>query len=330
MPHLDDGMIHELLDGEVPSSELPPITAHLASCAECRGRLERAQAMMAEADELIEVLDFPTAPPAAEVTPLPVRRPLRWVTPVAWAASLVLAVALGYAARRSAPLLPLPAPESANALAGANNTAVAQQPAERSKENVLPPPPVMRSNEPAAKSAASPQATEDRNLLNGKASANVAEDARIRAEASATIPAPAPVAAAAPPVGGSASGAVREALSGIASRRSDGERQFLARDKATSKQLIDGALVDSSPFRADTIQLPDAMRLLGGRIRLIDGAVPRRLEAHGTEVRVIYSVATGELILSEQLLDGVITWRLTGPRDFNADSLAKLRKLVRE
>lgn len=327
MPHLDEGMIHELLDGEIPSSDLPPITAHLATCADCRARLERAQALMAEADELIETLDLPAVPSAADVTPLRVLRRPRWVVPMAWAASLVLAVALGYAARQSAPLLPLPAPESESVLTGASNTAVAQQPAERSKESVLPPQSVMRRNEPAAKAAAPPLADSRQNATEQPTSS---EFGGTRDGVVATQPAPAPVVAAAPPAAGSASGATREALSGVSSRRSDGERRSLARDQATSKQLIDGFAANGSRLRTDTIQLPDAMRLLGGRIRLIDGAVPKLLEAQGTEVRVIYPLATGDLVLSQRLVDGSISWRLLAPRGLAMDSVEKLRALVRE
>jgi hypothetical protein len=99
--HLDDGTIQELLDGEVPSTALPPLQAHLAGCAECRARLELARAMMAEADELIELLDAPATPaqptPVAVPAPRAASRP--WIRRLAWAASLVIAVGAGWYAR---------------------------------------------------------------------------------------------------------------------------------------------------------------------------------------------------------------------------------------
>ena len=36
--HLDDGTIHELIDGEIASTALGPIRDHLAAC-ECSGRI---------------------------------------------------------------------------------------------------------------------------------------------------------------------------------------------------------------------------------------------------------------------------------------------------
>ncbi|HQW65676.1 MAG TPA: hypothetical protein PLJ23_01485 [Gemmatimonadales bacterium] len=109
--HLDDGTIQELLDGEVPSTVLPPLQAHLAACAECRARLELARAMMAEADELIELLDEPAAPVQAPPVALPAPRAASrpWVRQLAWAASVVVAVGAGWYARGDVERV-LPAP----------------------------------------------------------------------------------------------------------------------------------------------------------------------------------------------------------------------------
>ncbi|HEY9383955.1 MAG TPA: zf-HC2 domain-containing protein, partial [Gemmatimonadales bacterium] len=59
MSHLEEGLFHALLDGEVPSDQLGPIQAHLASCAECRERLEQERQLLAEAAGLVEVLEVP-------------------------------------------------------------------------------------------------------------------------------------------------------------------------------------------------------------------------------------------------------------------------------
>ena len=75
MPHLDEGTLHALLDGEIPSAELPPIQAHLGACAECRARLAEEQELLAESDRLIEVLELPPAAPA--VTPVRTSAPRR-------------------------------------------------------------------------------------------------------------------------------------------------------------------------------------------------------------------------------------------------------------
>jgi hypothetical protein len=93
MSHADEGTLHAYLDGELTPVERAGLEAHLAACPACRARLaeerdlvERAQGLLARA-----------APP--EAAPRPRRRPLpRWV-PLAWAASVLLALGGGWMAR---------------------------------------------------------------------------------------------------------------------------------------------------------------------------------------------------------------------------------------
>jgi hypothetical protein len=47
-------------------------------------------------------------------------------------------------------------------------------------------------------------------------------------------------------------------------------------------------------------------------------------------VRVVYPTVQGELLLSQQLIDGRVVWALLAPPGFSADSLARLRARVRE
>ncbi|MEO5800498.1 MAG: zf-HC2 domain-containing protein [Gemmatimonadales bacterium] len=310
MPHLDEGMIHELLDGEIPSSQLPPLTAHLASCAECRHRLEQAQTLMAEADALVEILDLPTTPAVSTVTTAPEQRPRRWLAPVAWAASLAIAAGAGYAARGNLVLVSPPP--------------VAVEAPQRAADSVAPTRPSAAApqvlNQPVAKAAAPPSGGKMALAETAKPSAELRE--RIEAAPPAALPAPA--------LAGAAVGALRDAVSGNAMRRADESRALSPRNAMTSKQLVDGSFADGIPIPIDTIQLADAMRLLAGHIRLIDGAVPKRLEAQGSDVRVIYPLATGELVLLQRLMGGTITWKLIAPSGFPADSLTRLRALVRE
>ncbi len=108
--HLDDGTIHELLDGEIPSTQLPPLQAHLASCAACRARVASARELVDVTDELVELLDDPPAavPAATVVTPLPT--PARaWMRQLAWAASIAVAVGAGWYVRGDVQQV-LPAP----------------------------------------------------------------------------------------------------------------------------------------------------------------------------------------------------------------------------
>ena len=92
-----------------------------------------------------------------------------------------------------------------------------------------------------------------------------------------------------------------------------------------------GALADRAGFAvAQPATLPEAMRALGGSLRLIEGLIPERLEILGRTVRVVYGTGFGELLLSQELVDGTVRFTLIPPRGFPADSLARLRGRVRE
>ena len=49
MPHLDEGQLHALLDGELTPTERAEAEAHLASCAACRATQAEAVEFLAEA-----------------------------------------------------------------------------------------------------------------------------------------------------------------------------------------------------------------------------------------------------------------------------------------
>lgn len=66
MQHLDDGIIHTLIDDELDAEARAEAEAHLAGCAGCSARLARERAIVGDALGLVESLDAPTAPgPAA-------------------------------------------------------------------------------------------------------------------------------------------------------------------------------------------------------------------------------------------------------------------------
>jgi len=99
MSHVDEGTLHAYLDGALPPDERAPVETHLAGCPEGQGRLAEARALIARADALL-ALALPgekAAPPLHELR----RRPLWWRVrwPVAWAASIMLAVGLGWIVR---------------------------------------------------------------------------------------------------------------------------------------------------------------------------------------------------------------------------------------
>jgi hypothetical protein len=98
MSHVDDGTLHAYLDGELSPAEAQGVEAHLAQCRGCRGRLEEERALTTRAAELLAL----AAPPDREVPPFragDVKPPARlwWQVrqPLAWAATIVLALGIG-------------------------------------------------------------------------------------------------------------------------------------------------------------------------------------------------------------------------------------------
>ncbi|HYS59782.1 MAG TPA: zf-HC2 domain-containing protein, partial [Gemmatimonadales bacterium] len=98
MSHVDDGTLHAYLDGELSPAEVQGVEAHLAQCPACRGRLDEERALITRAGELLAL----AAPPDRELPPFrvgDVKPPTRlwWKVrlPLAWAATLVLALGIG-------------------------------------------------------------------------------------------------------------------------------------------------------------------------------------------------------------------------------------------
>ena len=59
MSHPDEGTIQMLLDGELSPDERARIEAHALSCAICSAKINEAQAIMQEADRLVNVIAVP-------------------------------------------------------------------------------------------------------------------------------------------------------------------------------------------------------------------------------------------------------------------------------
>ncbi len=64
MQHLDDGIIHALLDGELSAEEAEALSEHVRYCAACADRLAEERLIQSEAERMIAELDGP-APAAA-------------------------------------------------------------------------------------------------------------------------------------------------------------------------------------------------------------------------------------------------------------------------
>ena len=98
MSHVDEGTLHAYLDGELPSSERAAIEAHVAQCTTCRTALAEERALLERASALLgsaRPVERP-APPFEQIRRVPKRSPWRVRTSFAWAASITLALGLGY------------------------------------------------------------------------------------------------------------------------------------------------------------------------------------------------------------------------------------------
>jgi len=130
MSHVDEGTLHAYLDGELPSAERAALEAHLAGCATCRANLteertlrERATAVLGSA----RPAERP-APPLEQLRREPQRSPWRVRRSFAWAASIALALGLGYYMRSpGASHVSSVPPPPAQPVAVAENRAVATE-----------------------------------------------------------------------------------------------------------------------------------------------------------------------------------------------------------
>jgi hypothetical protein len=98
MSHVDDGTLHAYLDGELAPPEVQGVETHLTQCAGCRTRLEEERVLITRAAELLgraAPRDRALPPfPAGDVRP-PVRLWWQVRLPLAWAATVALALAIG-------------------------------------------------------------------------------------------------------------------------------------------------------------------------------------------------------------------------------------------
>ncbi len=109
MSHVDEGALHAYLDGaldEYPAAEARRVREHLDGCAECAERLEAeraprsdAHAMLGMAAPAVELPSFEDLRAYVERTrPAPSRMSIR-VVRLSWAASVMLALGVGWALR---------------------------------------------------------------------------------------------------------------------------------------------------------------------------------------------------------------------------------------
>lgn len=313
MSHLDEGTLAALLDGEIPSDELRFVTAHLEGCEGCRTLLEELRQLAAEADTLVQSLGdgAPMNRVVGGVVPIASRTRIGTLRRLAWAATVVIAAGLGYWAG-----LPGESAPAILAEGGATETAASAEssrldpaadhtgPETAQPERTAPSAPDRRQ---VTTTAEPPAAVRPADAVTGDAAATLgrvagradlerakAADALAGARAELAPRAAAPLAAPAPP----------------AERRS------------AAANLQEVAVESFTP-----IAFVEAVARMGGTLRLVDGLVPDRLEASARTVRVIYPLATGELVLEQRRIGDSIDVALRGP--LSSDSLAVLRGRVR-
>lgn len=81
MPHVDEGTLHALLDGELGAAEVLEVQTHFATCAACAARLDEARHLLAETERLVIALE-PPAGGAARAPRIVVGRPMIPLDPV--------------------------------------------------------------------------------------------------------------------------------------------------------------------------------------------------------------------------------------------------------
>jgi Putative zinc-finger len=366
MPHVDDGKLNAMLDGELDAAETASILAHVAECAECGERLEQAKRFLADADDLLGVLELPPTRSAAgaetSTPPLPratgssaAPRPSRTAKEIAvdvdgvtqqspaihpdqreaasvfrnripprrfdygslaWAATIVLAIGVGFLAnevRHGRQALRPPEPPRTAAAAARTEAEPPAAPAAPTAKAAAPrrpqaPPKTLNVREPtslghkrlaerpraagAARGRPAPRAAE--------AAAALQSDRTTETQTAGRLDAPARPPAARETQAGSAGGAAaRSPLAGVAG----------------DAGAVRAAVVPPT-FRRATLE--EAVDRLRGAIRLIDGMQSTRVEVgpgalvpgasrEREVVRVFYDDAGRQVLLDQQRVGGVVS-----------------------
>lgn len=349
MQHLDEGVIHALADGEISSADLPPITLHLEACSECRSRMDEARDLAGESDRLINELLVPEpsgtlARPGAgrasartETRNTARSRRTVWIG-LAWAASITIAVGLGFGSaqmRRTAPLAALSEvqlpPARDQAVPAPRQTAIVSEPKQS------------RTEAPAAQDA---RPSVSRGLDRaGAAAPQVLGQLKTKKSASQVLdslgdsrPEPRGVAAelARPvrmPALSAASDSLRKPLPRVAEnvQSSSVADAKLRDDGANTPELQAGrrASAGASGRDYEIVEFAEAVRRLAAPLRQIDGLVPVRLEASGKRIRVVYPTQRGELVLEQWRAGDSIMVSVIPSSPISGDSLQRLLGKVR-
>jgi anti-sigma factor RsiW len=282
--HADEGILHAFLDGELSPAEVTELERHTSVCVPCRTALAEAREFHAESKSMILALDVDVPATRVATRPIPLPRTgwTRRMTTLAWAASLIAAVGLGYSMRPQFDTASdaVSAADAGETIASApivqENSPVAPAPLPAGTEGRRAAGPIGNTAGGGAPTTAlAPTEGAGVRDVAGLAQREAGRAEQVPAEPRATLAAESPApAAAAPP----------KPTRAAASASSD-ERLF----------YVDGVPVDSPNRRNDfgnftvtpprRITLEEAVGHLGGSIQLIDGLSPQRVELlSGSEV----------------------------------------------
>ncbi len=194
MPHVDEGTLHAYLDGELPSAERKTLETHFAECASCRTQLAEERALLERASALLGAtrpVERPV-PPFEQLRPrAPKRSPWRVRTPVAWAASIALALGLGYYLHEPVAHPAAAIPEQAEEPKTAPTTPTPSRPA----RNLAPAPaPTVATIPPARRDSAAAAATVAGAMERARVDSDVALNREVGKAAAGVLVIPPPAA----------------------------------------------------------------------------------------------------------------------------------------
>lgn len=343
MRHPDDGMIEEYLDGELPAEARGDFDAHAAGCDACRERIEAARSARSEADELVALLGEPATRPGTGELPASLRpaarRPVRWRT-LAWAASVLAAAGLGYAGGTA----------DRWAVGRLDGRAVGPSNPPAAAEATGPQPSHQSPAEPAAGASAEPRANGTTDRAASRRTDVAAEPPGRHAVGETLVrpstPSPSPKlrvdGALAAAAGADEAGRVQKAAAPA------GEQQSLEfRRRAEAASFLDGIPARPGDRGAGYVSpsavgrpapvptLDDAVRALGGSIRLVDGLEVQRVEVawlpmpggdSSAVVELTYADAAGHPIVLRQSRTVTAVGQAAGADAAQANAVAPARE----
>jgi anti-sigma factor RsiW len=253
--HVDEGTLHAYLDGECSGAEVAELEQHLAGCPQCRNALAAARDFLKESDGLILALDV-ASPELKSSVAAPVARRNPRLTTLAWAASIIAAVGLGYTLRNS----PIPSEATPAALDEGGARLDQQPPALQSRPSVSAP-----SRVPSVAAHRDAPATPEPARIESKAAVATQAGSGAGAPPADALDATRPAPQVAPAAVGETRSAAPANLALVNGVPAD----------TTAVRHLFGPEHTPAPRR---ITMDEAVTHLGGSIRLIDGLTPQRVE----------------------------------------------------